>query len=227
MADVVSEYEAAVKAKEAIEAEIEAVVAELTSGNNPGLDGPLVDAEGFPRADIDVYRVRQLRHTLALKQTDHQTTMKKIEELLPRVFDARSSGKQQEVKNSTTTTDPQVNDATERMRKLESEWKQKMSEVKPEERDLLPFAVVESVQRESPAELAGLQAQDHVLRFGTADASNHRELAAVRDIVQRNIGSSIRVVVRRQTEILALELTPQTWRGPGVLGCLLQPMLNL
>ncbi|KAG6948196.1 hypothetical protein JG688_00015201 [Phytophthora aleatoria] len=224
MTDVVAEYEEAVKAKQVIEAEIEAVVAELTSGNNPGLNGPLVDAEGFPRADIDVYRVRQLRHTLALKQTDHQTTMKKIEALLPRVFEARSVGKQQEAKTATTTTEPQVNDVAERMLKLESEWKQRLSEVKPEERDLLPFAVVESVQSESPAETAGLEAQDRVLRFGTADASNHRELAAVRDIVQRNIGSGIRVVVRRQSEILALELTPQTWRGPGVLGCLLQPL---
>ncbi|EEY55095.1 26S proteasome non-ATPase regulatory subunit, putative [Phytophthora infestans T30-4] len=221
MTDVVAEYEAAVKAKEAIEAEIEAVVAELTSGDNPGLNGPLVDAEGFPRADIDVYRVRQLRHSLALKQTDHQTTMEKIEALLPRVFEARSTGI---VKTTPAATEAQVNDAAERMQKLETEWKQKLSEVKSEERDLLPFAVVESVQNESPAEMAGLQAQDQVLRFGTADASNHRELAAVRDIVQRNVGSGIRVVVRRQTEILALELTPQSWRGPGVLGCLLQPL---
>ena len=71
------EYEAVVKAKHAIEAEIEAIVAELSSGNNPGTDGPLVDAEGFPRADIDVYRVRHLRHSLACKRTDYQTTMKK------------------------------------------------------------------------------------------------------------------------------------------------------
>lgn len=83
MADIVAEYELAVKAKSEIEAEIEAVGDELTSGNNPGLHGPLVDAEGFPRADIDVYRVRQLRHTLAVKRTDHQQVMKKIEELLP------------------------------------------------------------------------------------------------------------------------------------------------
>ncbi|KAK1935394.1 26S proteasome non-ATPase regulatory subunit 9 [Phytophthora citrophthora] len=223
MISVVAEYEAAVQAKEAIEEEIDAVVGELTSGGNPGVNGPLVDAEGFPRADIDVYRVRQLRHTLALKQTDHQLTMKKIETLLPRVFEAKSSKIQaKEVENPVEKTP--VSDATERMQQLETEWKQKLHEVKPEERDLLPFAVVDSVQSESPAEMAGLQSQDQVLRFGTADASNHRELAAVRDIVQRNIGSGIRVLVRRQTEILALELTPQTWRGPGVLGCLLQPM---
>ena len=29
-----------------------------------GMDGPLVDAEGFPRADIDVYSVRHARHSI-------------------------------------------------------------------------------------------------------------------------------------------------------------------
>lgn len=118
-------------------------------------------------------------------------------------------------------------DAT--LQKLEAEWKQKLAVVSDEERRLQPFAVVESVQPESPAQAAGLQAQDQVLRFGSADASNHRQLAAVRDIVQRNIGSGIRVLVRRQAEqeleqVLALALTPQTWAGAGVLGCLLQLM---
>lgn len=29
------------------------------------MDGPLVDAEGFPRADIDLYQVRTARHSIA------------------------------------------------------------------------------------------------------------------------------------------------------------------
>ncbi|KAG7379577.1 putative 26S proteasome regulatory subunit [Phytophthora pseudosyringae] len=220
--DAPAEYAAAVKAKQALEAEIEALVAELTSGSNPGLRGPLVDAEGFPRADIDVYRVRQLRHSLALKQTDHQAAMKTIETLLPRLFEARSTETQQ--LQEPETPEPQVEEAAGRMLALEAAWKRTLHEVKPEERDLLPFAAVDSVQTGSPAEKAGLQAQDQVLRFGSADASNHRQLAAVSDIVQRNVGSGIRVLVRRQAELLALELTPQSWRGPGVLGCLLQPL---
>ena len=85
--DVVAKYESAVNAREAIEEEIAAYVAELTSGTNPGVSGPLVDAEGFPRADVDVYRVRQARHLLARKQTDHKHVMKTIEELLPQYVD--------------------------------------------------------------------------------------------------------------------------------------------
>jgi hypothetical protein len=34
---------------------------------NIGMDGPLVDSEGFPRADIDVYSVRHARHQIACK----------------------------------------------------------------------------------------------------------------------------------------------------------------
>jgi 26S proteasome non-ATPase regulatory subunit 9 len=86
MGDVLDEYERAVASKQTLEEEMEALAAELTSGSNPGLKGPLVDNEGFPRADIDVYRVRQLRHELAVKTTDHKETMKRIEELLPRLI---------------------------------------------------------------------------------------------------------------------------------------------
>ena len=32
-----------------------------------GIDGPLVDKEGYPRADIDVYAVRHARHRIACK----------------------------------------------------------------------------------------------------------------------------------------------------------------
>ncbi|RQM15883.1 hypothetical protein DD237_005538 [Peronospora effusa] len=214
MVDVIAEYEDAIKTKQALEEEIEAIATELTSEKNPGLHGSLVDAEGFPRADIDVYRIRQLRHSMARKQTDHHLIMKKIEELLPQVFQARSG--KLEFKTSKT---PQVAKATAAaVQSLRTE------EITAQERELQPFAVVTSVERESPAEMAGLQVQDQVLRFGSADASNHRELAAVKDIVQRNIGNGIRVLVRRETQLVVVELVPQTWSGPGVLGCLLQPL---
>lgn len=69
-----------------------------------------------------------------------------------------------------------------------------------------------------------------MLAFGTADATNHRGLEAVKEIVMHNIGSPIRVLVRRAAasedawSFHELVLTPQQWRGPGVLGCLLMPL---
>ena len=46
----------------------------------PGVSGPLVDDEGFPRGDIDLYAVRQARNKYVCAQTDHMEVMKKIEQ---------------------------------------------------------------------------------------------------------------------------------------------------
>lgn len=68
-----------------LEMEADAIYSELTT---PGANGappagvkePLVDAEGFPRGDIDVYRVRDLRSRLSVINTDHKELMKKMEQ---------------------------------------------------------------------------------------------------------------------------------------------------
>ncbi|GMH61442.1 hypothetical protein TrRE_jg4534 [Triparma retinervis] len=65
------------------EEEALAITSELNSGDNPpGVSSSLVDSEGFPRGDIDIYRVRSLRQRLAILQTDHRGVMKKIEAAL-------------------------------------------------------------------------------------------------------------------------------------------------
>jgi len=63
-----------------MEAEALAITSELNSGDNPpGVSSSLVDAEGFPRGDIDIYHVRSLRNRLAILQTDHRSVMRQIE----------------------------------------------------------------------------------------------------------------------------------------------------
>lgn len=81
---ILDEYARLTDEKNALEQEITAIADELTSGPNPpGLKGPLVDADGFPRGDIDVYRVRHQRHAFAVKQNDHKAVMQRIEQMLP------------------------------------------------------------------------------------------------------------------------------------------------
>ena len=70
--------------RKALEMEADAIHAELTSegpdGQHPmGVDTPLVDDDGYPRADIDVYRARTLRGRFKVVQTDHKAIMKDIE----------------------------------------------------------------------------------------------------------------------------------------------------
>ena len=73
--------------KKTIESEADAILHELTNppseGIEPmGLDTPLVDADGYPRGDIDVYRARSQRNRFRHLQTDHKEIKVKIEGLL-------------------------------------------------------------------------------------------------------------------------------------------------
>jgi hypothetical protein len=49
--------------RDRIEAELAAAAAAL-AGMGGDVHGPLVDRDGFPRADVDVYQVRTLRHRM-------------------------------------------------------------------------------------------------------------------------------------------------------------------
>ena len=46
---------------------------------NIGPDEKLIDDEGYPRADVDVHRIRILRNRLAIVNTDHKAIMRQIE----------------------------------------------------------------------------------------------------------------------------------------------------
>mmetsp|Transcript_18031 Transcript_18031/g.44549 ORF Transcript_18031/g.44549 Transcript_18031/m.44549 type:complete len:308 (+) Transcript_18031:162-1085(+) len=73
--------------KKSMELEADAVVSELTTspaeGVEPmGIDTPLVDNEGYPRGDIDVYRARTLRQRFYILKTDHKAISQKIDAML-------------------------------------------------------------------------------------------------------------------------------------------------
>lgn len=76
--------------KQSLETEAEAIVSELNAPNIAddgttsavapmGVDTPLVDADGYPRSDIDIVRARTLRKRLAEIRTDHKDLMKMID----------------------------------------------------------------------------------------------------------------------------------------------------
>ena len=64
----------------ALEAEAESLTEQLSASNMGGTSGPLVDREGFPRADVDVHATRLLRNRLACLNTDHRELMGQIEQ---------------------------------------------------------------------------------------------------------------------------------------------------
>jgi len=242
-----------IKERDILEAEAAAITDFLTSpgpgdGAPPGLRGDsLVDDEGFPRADIDVWDVRVKRNRLACIETDHAELMKRIEELVQQlhqeakakaalretsssnnVAPARSEGQQPHLPKTTGNTtssgalthDPTALEGWERVEKKEGTSKQ-------------PFALIDQVFRASPAEESGMKAGDMLVSFGGVDAENHGHFTAIVNLVQNSVGQPVRVVVLRKEEeeegtlsssssssrLVTLSLIPHTWSGRGLLGC--------
>ncbi|KAJ3414566.1 26S proteasome non-ATPase regulatory subunit 9, partial [Chytridiales sp. JEL 0842] len=59
---------------------------EILNEAKVGLDDPLVDAEGYPRADVDVYSIRHVRSKLRQLQNDHKSLMKELEGCVQTIF---------------------------------------------------------------------------------------------------------------------------------------------
>eukprot|EP00922_Rhytidocystis_sp_ex-Travisia-forbesii_P034159 GHVS01050756.1.p1 GENE.GHVS01050756.1~~GHVS01050756.1.p1 ORF type:complete len:144 (+),score=66.35 GHVS01050756.1:24-434(+) len=78
--------------RDAIESEMASLSSFLCQPNYPGLTEPLVDKQGFPRADIDVYSVRMARHRLSCLKTDYERIMEDIKRLLETVYGTTTSG---------------------------------------------------------------------------------------------------------------------------------------
>eukprot|EP00392_Amoebophrya_sp_AT5.2_P003823 g3828.t1 len=140
--------------KDRLEANIEALTEFLSSGNMPGLKGGLIDADGFPRADIDLYQVRDARHKIACYQNDHKAVMRKIEEGLCNLHAV--SKVSVPIAGGKSRKEGGEGDAASA-----SAAKRLKLGVGP------PFAVIDSVSPGSPAEAAGVQANDFLKKFGT------------------------------------------------------------
>ncbi|KAG2470490.1 PSMD9 ATPase, partial [Polypterus senegalus] len=78
----VEEVQKLVKQKDLIEEQIRAYFNVLEDQKDVGMNGPLVDLEGYPRGDIDLYQVRNARHNIVCLQNDHKQIMQQIEEAL-------------------------------------------------------------------------------------------------------------------------------------------------
>ncbi|XP_048041242.1 26S proteasome non-ATPase regulatory subunit 9 isoform X1 [Megalobrama amblycephala] len=187
-----------IKRKEEIEEQIKAYYDMLQAQGGVGMDGPLVDVEGFPRADVDLYKVRTARHSISCLQNDHKAIMVEIEEALHRLH------------------------ATARVRHEKDETKMEATEqsVSPPS----PFALVDAVTQGSPAFQAGLRVGDEIMEFGSVNTQNFRNLRDIASVVQHSEGKSLRVGLFRNGQEVHLNLTPRNWSGRGLLGCNLVPL---
>ncbi|XP_030716084.1 26S proteasome non-ATPase regulatory subunit 9 isoform X1 [Globicephala melas] len=195
-----------IRRKEEIEAQIKANYDVLESQKGIGMNEPLVDCEGYPRADVDLYQVRTARHNIVCLQNDHKAVMKQVEEALHQLH-ARDKEKQ--------------------ARDLAEAHREAMSHGLDQSQDLSPaqaFAIVNSISPGSPASIAGLQVDDKIVEFGSVNTQNFQSLQNIGTVVQHSEGKPLNVTVIRRGEKYQLRLVPTRWAGKGLLGCNIIPL---
>lgn len=217
--------------KDRLEAEAAAITEQLTASNMGGVSGPLVDAEGFPRADVDVHATRTLRHRLACLNTDHRQLMDQIERGMHELHAAAAA----DAGGAVQAPAPAAAPATRPPQPVAAAVPAASSALPSDSglaptaalnghaANLNPFALIDAVDPAGPAAAAGLLLGDRLLRFGNVHAENHDGLRALARLTQRSEGGEVPVIVQRDGEQVELRLRPRTWAGPGLLGCHLTP----
>jgi 26S proteasome regulatory subunit N4 len=205
------------KAREEMEHDMSDIVDFLQSpqpsGVVPGLEGNLIDDEGFPRADMDIQLIRIQRNKRAMLQTDHKAKMKEIEALLLQIHEVY--GKLAKLSPVTAVSAPC--NSGETVESVEVD-------VAPESISQ-PFAVVHEVTPLSPGEKAGLEVGDKILQVGTVTRGigGITELHRVGAYLQENENKTVVLIALRGTKQLKMRLVPSKWSGNGLLGCHLVP----
>lgn len=185
-----------IKIKDEIESEIGAICEYLKSNGVPGLHGGLVDAEGFPRADIDVHAIRTNRQRLACLQTDHQAVMRRIEAGLVQAIPAKPENTPAAAPVEVPAPAPAA----------------------PEEPipKVVIIAIVTEVTADSPAATAGLAVDDLVISFGTA--KHPSTVMDIATVVRNSENVPVRIEVLREGSPHSVSLVPRSWAGQGLLG---------
>lgn len=305
--------------RKTIEHEADAIYLELTTppdeGIEPmGIDTPLVDQDGYPRADIDIYRTRTLRRRFCELKTDHKEITKKIESMLvqlaamtvgrfksecidiipcptnlsfqnpcvkaeeqkelacrrapkpkpkydpvtgkwvvmnwdgtvagipdgdQRLFedvDRQMSGLTGE--DDVSSLGSSIMNSTRSITTADHEPRPPAAVLRDSTGELTkPFARVDAVAAESPAQQAGLKEEDLIINFGPIHADNHDHLKAIAELVTEAAAEKESLdisLLRRVADVengddedkwqnLNLKITPRPWIGRGFLGCHIVP----
>ncbi|XP_011498560.1 PREDICTED: 26S proteasome non-ATPase regulatory subunit 9 [Ceratosolen solmsi marchali] len=182
--------------KDKIESDLQSA-RNILDANRVGMTDNLVDLEGYPRNDIDVYQVRHARHKIICLQNDHKELMLKIEEGLHKIHKIAGAGTEASPSTSNTMQDVFL---------------------------LEPFLRVNLVSSGSPAELAGIQVEDLILEFGSISNRNFKSLKDIGTLVENSRYKNIYVKIKRGSNTFALTLIPRPWSGKGLLGCNVVPL---
>lgn len=160
-----------------------------------------MDAEGFPRNDIDIFAVRNARKQIHCLQNDLKDLVKEIEKGLEAVhaegahLSSTKLSPEMDTDQAAAAAAPACND-----------------------QELTPIVIVNLVSPDSPGMLAGIKVGDRILSFGTINSTNFVILAQIGVLVKNSENRVVNVKVVRDGQTLDLKLTPKSWSGRGLLG---------
>jgi len=216
--------------RDALRAEAEAIAEELgttvgADGKPVGLTSRLVDDEGFPRADVDLMRVRTLRHRAHVLRTDLRAVEEELSRLVLELHEAASKVPKELLAEyeAAASRKPQPQAA-----RASAEAGAGGGAPRAPSEDERPFAAVRDVAAGSPAGRAGLRPGLMVTRFGDVGYASVRAagggLGPVAGQVREGVAVQVVVLESLGAAPKTLTLTPARWAGQGLLGCFLVPV---
>jgi 26S proteasome regulatory subunit N4 len=218
------------KERKRIESDISAARTQLDA-LGVGMHAPLIDKEGFPRADVDLYQVRSLRQRVTMLLNDNKEKQKEIEESLTKLHALGPAALVPEKPTFPSSASAAAGAAKKPSNEGAGSSAAPVLSVSPPVGSLFrPFALIDDVSPDSPASMAGLKAGDKIAGIGTlvslssassATSSPLPSLSDLATVVRSNVGLPLPVIIQRGDDagFLQLTLTPQPWSGQGVLGC--------
>ncbi|NXC18243.1 PSMD9 ATPase, partial [Corythaeola cristata] len=188
----VSDVQQLVKRKDELEAQIKAYYELLEGQKGVGMSEPLVDAEGFPRDDIDLYQVRTARHNIICEWGPGPGG--RALPGCPEAGGAFPFGGDEPVK--------------------------KWFSGRPTGVMLLWYylSLEKADAHLTSISVQGLQVDDEIVEFGSVNINNFQNLQNIATVVQHSEGRPLSVTVIRSGKKVHVGLTPKRWAGKGLLG---------
>ncbi|KAJ7288330.1 hypothetical protein C8J57DRAFT_1445707 [Mycena rebaudengoi] len=180
--------------KDLIQAELQVQLSILSANAGSTMQSPLIDVDGFPRADIDIYAVRNARIRIIELQNDYARTMDAIAVALQSVYDP-------------TLTPPSSSESPEPS--TSGKPFAKVEGVSPGS----PAEDAGLLRNDLVVKFGTL----------TQHSFSSSSLKPLVDVVAAHENRSIPLKVIRSEQPVFLSLTPKSWGGRGLLGCHIVP----
>ncbi|CRG99777.1 proteasome regulatory protein, putative [Plasmodium relictum] len=217
------EFNELVKKRDEIENEINENLEflEKPENKNVGMKGKLIDAEGFPRNDIDIYSIRVARNKIICLRNDYIDINKKIEEYLHKVHSTHPIIRVERNKNKNGDENLNGNKMYEEPNEEEIEHAKKNI-----------FAIIDEIIDNSPSHKAGLKINDYVYQFGDVKKDEIKDddtvciLKKISDYMSNN-PSKIEIKILREEKIYTYCIFPNKTDKGLYIGCHLTPIKNL